>query len=777
MLATVVTWPVIAHAGIPGFFHDWTWSPFRDRTLDSWYLNISAWSLEGLGKSNSVPTVNPLAWLKVGLAVLLPGGLSAKAYLWLSIAAACAGVYRLAGKTFRLAPVWAAAAACIFAGSPYLYAKIASGQSSEWAAIAAFAWGLSFAIDAFENGNVATAAAAALLFALSTAQLQVLVFAEVALLAAALIYWSPRSATLWSIMAIGAAVFAIPAAWFLSQRGPLYGADVSPPYQSWEYSQSSSLSDTFALLGYSARYPETYLTTLGQWALPMVRWASWTIAVFAAAGLVIDRSRRGFVLALLGVVGVLWISGVQGPASSLWSWFFANVSISDFLREFFHAATLVAIPYAVLSALALAWLADLSRSTRIVSLAFAILLAASSGIATWLGGLHETLPHITPSVYADAVLVEAPRKDGRVLFMPSERPLYVAGDRVGGVDDLDWAGRDQESLFEYYPPGPLAFANASLSSSGYRGAMRILPRLACDAIVWRPDVFSSPRGGDSTTAARSSSDIELQGGAALTLISAPPVVSGARIAQPLPSSLTKFSNDTSIVYVDVPGVDPALSLPRLIRAPDPTVGWVGYRDLFDKFEDGLATPTLGIVTTKAGASISLPASFGEILLWAPDGAIVNGRRVVAPQYERVRSAKNRMNIVSLGRAAVGEVDERPVRVDTRPSQAHATMVAPWKYAGSMTISGAGIVVLRQGYDPGWTLNVKGLEVAAHYRADGFANAWLVRGNGVADFSMDYEPQRETFLLLAISLLGAVVLAFIALRAASQEKLSQFPNGE
>ena len=179
-LATIVTWPVVFHAGLPAFFHDWTWSPFRDRMIQSWELQISAWSQSGLGRPNSVPSVNPLAWLKVALAVVLPGDWSAKAYLWLSIAAGCAGVYRLALRSLRVAHLWAAFAAVIFAGSPFLFAKIASGQSSQWAAVAAFIWGVSLTIDAFESSSVRLAAGAGLAFALSTNQLQYLVFSEIA---------------------------------------------------------------------------------------------------------------------------------------------------------------------------------------------------------------------------------------------------------------------------------------------------------------------------------------------------------------------------------------------------------------------------------------------------------------------------------------------------------------------------------------------------------------------------------------------------------------------
>ena len=100
-LATVVTWPVVFHTGLPAFFHDWTWPLFSDRLLSTWQSLVSAWSDSGLGRPNSVPTANPLAWLKVGLGIL-PADVAAKIYLWVSVFAACAGTYRLGRRTVGL---------------------------------------------------------------------------------------------------------------------------------------------------------------------------------------------------------------------------------------------------------------------------------------------------------------------------------------------------------------------------------------------------------------------------------------------------------------------------------------------------------------------------------------------------------------------------------------------------------------------------------------------------------------------------------------------------
>ncbi|HYK54190.1 MAG TPA: hypothetical protein VEV38_11720, partial [Candidatus Eremiobacteraceae bacterium] len=422
ILATVVTWPIVFHAGLPAFFHDWTWPLFSDRLFSLWQSQLSAWSDAGLGHPNSVPTVNPLAWLKVGLGIF-PADIGAKIYLWFSIFVACSGAFRLARRTLGLSIVWSAFCAGAFALTPWLFAKIASGQSSEWAAIGAFIWGLTIAFDAYAARSVALAAFAALLFALSTNQLQYLVFAELAAIVGLLAFRDAHALRVWLTIAIGSCVFALPSLWFLAVRGPLGGAEVTPPYGLWEFSQSSSVGDSFALLGYAAGYPEQFLRTLGAAALPAVKWGMWGIGILAAAAVLVTRSRIVYAFAAIGLIGFAFVSGVRGPIGIVWQWLFAHVGATAFLREFFHAATLLAIAYAACAAVALEWI---SRRSRIAASCLGIGLLATAGIATSCGGLREVLPFVQPPPYV-AELERMPPLSGPVLFLPPERPLFVQG--------------------------------------------------------------------------------------------------------------------------------------------------------------------------------------------------------------------------------------------------------------------------------------------------------------------------------------------------------------
>jgi hypothetical protein len=240
------------------------------------------------------------------------------------------------------------------------------------------------------------------------------------------------------------------------------------------------------------------------------------------------------------------------------------------------------------------------------------------------------------------------------------------------------------------------------------------------------------------------------------------MVSGARTSAPLPASLSALATDASIVYLDEPGVDSATLLSRDLDRPDPATGWVGYRDLYHAFADGLATPTLGVVTTKTGASISIPASGGSLLLWAPRGALVDARKVVTSRYERIALPGHAVTVSALGTTAIGELGERPIAADVHPSAAKAVRTAPWRYEGEVTVADSGLLVLRQRFDPGWTLRVDGLDVAGHFRADGISNAWLLKGDGRATFSIEYAPQASAFALLALSFLLAAAFCCVAL---------------
>jgi hypothetical protein len=97
------------------------------------------------------------------------------------------------------------------------------------------------------------------------------------------------------------------------------------------------------------------------------------------------------------------------------------------------------------------------------------------------------------------------------------------------------------------------------------------------------------------------------------------------------------------------------------------------------------------VTTKSGASITHTAA-GQPFSCGRPGAVVDGRKIVAPKYER-RYERSDHDDRRARHDRGGEIGERPV-TRTHPSSA-AVNTAPWRYSGSFAVSGSGLLILRQ----------------------------------------------------------------------------------
>jgi hypothetical protein len=89
---------------------------------------------------------------------------------------------------------------------------------------------------------------------------------------------------------------------------------------------------------------------------------------------------------------------------------------------------------------------------------------------------------------------------------------------------------------------------------------------------------------------------------------------------------------------------------------------------------------------------------------------------------------------------------------------------PTRLTGSVEVEGRTLLVFAQTFDRRWRLAVEGrsLPSSSHLRVNGFANAWLVEGDGVLSWELSYEPQRriEFGVIAGAALLGLalVVLA-------------------
>ncbi|MDE2482121.1 MAG: hypothetical protein KGN02_08020 [bacterium] len=768
-IPALMLWTFIARTGVPGFFHDWVWSLFADQTRTQWQLLLSAWQHVSLGGPNAVPTINPAAWLKVGLAWVVPAWDSEKLYLLFAAGLASAAIYTTARMRLRTSIFAAACASATFVGGTFYFSKTASGQSSYWIATAAFAWGCSFLLAAFEADDLRAALRAGVCFAIATIQLQFLPFAWIAIALGAL---CTRRASAWrpAMVMFGASLcIALPSLALLGGLGPARGADVPQPYPLWQYAQSSSWLDALTWMGYAGEYPARAAATWFAAAEQLVRFSTLAIVAIGAAFAV--RSLRTFAtrwLLALGVVGFVWVAGYYGPLSFAWQWLFTHVADVAFLREFFHAAVLGAYSAALLFALAVDRV--LPRA-RIAFGAGVVLLVACATLPSWSGGYGRILPFLTPPGYLARVRQALPATPSRLLFYPVLQPLSVRG-TSGGDDSFDWAGAQHTSLYRFFLPQPVAFVAAQLANGDADGVTAMLARMNAAGIIFRPDITSiaaaphpAPSADALMRALAPRERVALGDGATLARTQPLGLIGGAARTEAMPADFRDLS-DPRATYLDVPGNSATTLRHPLAFRPDPASGWVTTQQVLAFVPGAAASPALGLVTTRRGASLTIAPATSErrLSIWAPQGALVDGTRLVAPRYRDVSLPVGRdVRIVALGPTALGEIGAAPIATPLAPSDATGTFVTPWRATGSVRLRGRGVVVLRTAYDPGWRLRVEGATVRAHVRADGYANAWIVSGDGTHRFVMEYAPQRRVWLLLSVSLLAFITLAALAVR--------------
>jgi hypothetical protein len=140
----------------------------------------------------------------------------------------------------------------------------------------------------------------------------------------------------------------------------------------------------------------------------------------------------------------------------------------------------------------------------------------------------------------------------------------------------------------------------------------------------------------------------------------------------------------------------------------------------------------------------------EVPFWAKRVTLIG----IAPPHQRL---------------ALGGVDMRSLagnaRLPAAPhdcirSDVHSWEMNPLVYAVSGDLRGTCSVVFRQSFAPVWKLWARGTAgVGGHFQADGFANGWIVRGNGPVTL------YAVNLLIVPYCIGMAITLAFLVLTAA------------
>jgi hypothetical protein len=641
----------------------------------TWELLRSSWAEVGLGERNSAISVNPLAWLKVALPIVLSGRVSQIVYLCGSLVVAGLGTYRLTRENLAVPVRFAWTCVPLLLASPFVFDKIASGQSSYWAGFAAFVWGLSLALDAFETNARGTLLASAACFALASVQLQFLAFAWLA--------YAVRAAVARRGSAVGAAVLgcaasttlALPSLWFLASRGALAGAAISPPYRSWLAALSATPADAAATLGYVGRYAERAVADTPA-VLGVTHVAAFALigaALFAAATV---RSANTGTLAILGALGWWWLTGVDGPFGSLRELLFLNVADAGFFREYYHAGALYAVALVALGTLGISRLPGVLGPLR---LPLALGAVVAFGPQTWSGGLGRILAFAAAPRTTGALAAAAGNEEARVLFLPAQQPLRTKGDAVGGNDGLDWIDARHHSAYEYYLPPLVATIAQAVARGDARTARRLLFRIDASAVVFRT-FLRSGEGGErdrslATLTAAFGPPAQAGPGTLLFAVPHAPMLDAPDRLAPQPADLGAMADAPRLAYADVPGTDVqpfAVDLDR--SSPDPRAGWIARRDAPVVDAARIAADAYGVITLREGAAVTfrdLPG--GNLLGWDPAHGLMR-RSVPAGD----------LRIVAPGPEAVIEAGEMPFP----PRPCGCAAEAPWCCANGSTSSGA-----------------------------------------------------------------------------------------
>lgn len=464
-----------ARTGVPGFRHDWIW-PSVPATFVRMFLEgaLSAWNPHGLGAGSQIPSLNP-----VYLSFAVLGYLGVPARLVLFVALFASFIFSALGIVRALFVLripldlgTSRALGLAYAFGPICFQKDAAGHIFWLAAYSALPWFSAAVYRGCTEREARSFAAAALLFAFSTVQVQFMFYdAFVAVTIAAMYARSARAA-------LGVAlIFAV---------GGLHNADaLLAPSRSiadtlntrlhateeWERGMSASLGELMQFSGYMHYDQNAVPSTL----LPLYRFGRFSFFTLAVVGFLIRwRDRRAVIFAVVALGGLFAAAGWDGPFKPLFS--YALHRSDDFIvfREFFHSMALYAFGTTMLVAMALSSLPPRFRS---FSCGMALAIAALLTLPFSSGGLVRMVPSVTPDPLENEVGYALPHLRA---LLPYQEPIREPGDRSAGLDPA----RLSDDVATAGDP-PLIVRSIVDQALPYTLQATLLADVGIDRAVWR----------------------------------------------------------------------------------------------------------------------------------------------------------------------------------------------------------------------------------------------------------------------------------------------------
>jgi hypothetical protein len=428
-------WTAAAFAfrrGVPGFRHDWLW-PAKSSTFVRWALDsgLSQWNPHGLGSGGQAPTINVVLMFPALMGLLhFPSTTILFALFSLVFCGSAIGFVRcVQAFDITLDPVTTRLLAIEYALSPVCFQKSVAGHLAWLIAYAALPW---FVTNvrlgcAQAEGSRRHFAAAALLFAIASTQIQFLLFDTIVLLCVVAPFARQKRAWLGSALVLCVGILHN-TMWLIIPLAPVYGFNPVPLHATliWENGMSGFPLPLWTFPGYQ-HYDDL---SLASWATVPFLLGRWALAIAATLALVLRPDRRTITFAAIAAFALAVAAGLHGPLAPLLN--VAIVRYDPFLlvREFFHAMALYALAAAMLAAL------TLSRvQPRALRIGIAVLfLPCILPFAT--GGLVGLVPDVTPDRNENEADFYLPHLRA---LMPFQEPIGVPSEPSFGADPARFA--------------------------------------------------------------------------------------------------------------------------------------------------------------------------------------------------------------------------------------------------------------------------------------------------------------------------------------------------
>lgn len=760
--------PFWTHVGAcPMGLHDWAY-PCLDQQRGTYLPSLVApWWDTDLGVAHVLPQVS-LPWLLLGALVWISPALGLRLFILIAFTGAAFATDVAAEKLFGVSKGWGRfVAGALYAGSPFLATKLASGQLG-FIACASLVPAALIAFDAVaKGGGVRAWAACALCAASAFAQVQV---GLILLLLLPVAGWGRVRARAWLAVWAVAALTWLPAAYstIVAYRSGVFGPEAQLAI--WLSDKSVPWQHAIDGTAYFANY---FASTA--FPITIASFASLSVVAFVAALAFGGAMRRVAVFALgLGLVA----TGTAGPIGILLVWLFERVTPMQVFREFYDLLFLAPLVVACATAAgAVALEAALARRSvlRFFAGAVAFGLACVLLYPTVAGRAASLVPFVSGLAQAPPI-----PGDDRILWLPATPPLGPPNS-IGGADPYQLSLGPHPDASAFHPTGVLAYVDALADRS----------RPLSTAMLERLDVADSivRRGLVSQRIATSASVHEGTVGAAIAPAS-PPVASVIALAAGTPACEPDLRGALMLDLTAYARCDPAFSVvPREDTASstdDPRTAWIGG-ERWALLDPDLAEPRWPVLFTRSTLVYrwEQPAA-GVTWVYAPSGAVLNGR-AVAPAVEwRALATKagddslegNGKGIVAvsaslpqaqLGRASLGIPHNIPYGAPNgvpqeRPLQGLSSDRLRGSFEAIVPAHDSSFVVLRAGWSSYWRATIDGRDLGAARIADGYAAGWQLAPSAHASrLSIEFAPSAPYAMMLATSWIALAFLIMLLAR--------------